>query len=147
VTITNAGGSAPGVGGSRVRTDQRITIYDGYSPDYSADGYLNPQVRYVSQQEIVLSGNSLKNLDVCMGPIVYPYSTNGGGGFDSNQFAPNVDLGNTQIYVHIKGGGSSTISNNGLNSTNGIYCKVIYSIQDSDLSYKVYLRNTNTLIP
>lgn len=139
ITISNPGGSRPAVGGSRVRTEQRLTIGQGFGSNFPGDGYLNPQVRFVSQQDIVLSGNLLNDRDLVIGPFVYPYDTCSlTGGLDYDLIEPAVNDNNSQLYFKIVGHGLFE---------NGIYCKRIYAITDSNLSYKIYVRNNGEIIP
>lgn len=142
VTTVNNGLDNPG---SRTRTDTRIVLgdnvffQDGYSIDYPGDGYLNPPLRYVSNQEIALSGNRLNNKCMEM-KITYPYSFDSiSGGIDQKIFDPDAVEKNTQIFIRVFGPG--------FHSTSGAYFKILYTEQSRSLSYSVYLENTATVIP
>lgn len=136
VQITNTGGSRPGVGGARVKTITPLVNTDGY----------NIQARRVSSKDITLSGNTLKDTDMVLGPIVFPYSTPNytthAGGVNFNFFDPaNNSLQNSdnyQLYFLIAGPDLNP---------NGNYFEKIYSVADSSLSYRVYVRNLGAKIP
>ncbi len=133
ITITNAGGTRPGVGGTRVRTDYRVSIgpVDFFASD---DGYLNPSFQQVSGRDIVLSGNLLTNKDFKLGPIVYPYDTSFyTGGIDIKLTNPDMQSNNLQLYFKVTGEGVPS---------SGWYFKRIWGQEDSNLSYYVYIRNT-----
>src|ERR1700685_1863380 len=68
--VFNAGGDRPGHGGTRVRTDTRVCLLDGYNSMYPGDGYLNPTFRQVSQKEVALANGRLQDKDFCIGPLV-----------------------------------------------------------------------------
>ena len=139
VNITTTGGVDPGDGGTRTRTDTRITVFDGYNPNGAGDGYKYPFVRYVTGKEIALSNNRLNDKDFCIGPLMYPYDVGSfNQGTSSSIFDP-VDGGDQQIYIHMFG--------TDLDPVNGAYCSTIYTIQDSAISYRVFIRNTGTIIP
>ena len=148
VNITNGIVSHNDVGASRVRTDTRILVADGYRAYAAQDGYLNPVVKVipkVENQTIILAGASLTGLEVMLGPLVFPYSlplTGQSGGFDPSLFQPgnNSNNLNTQIYVHIFG--------LGLNKAVGNYFKVSEIVLQgmSNICYKVRLTGIEDVI-
>ena len=136
VTISNDGGSRPAVGGTRVRTETPLLI----------GGNQNPAVRHVSEQDITLSGDVLKDKDMVIGPIVLPYITPNcvdGYGTSINIFDPldnNTNRNNLQIYFLIEGPGLAAAGN---------YFEKIYMVVSGSgsLSYNIYVRNLGSVIP
>lgn len=139
ITITNTGGIRPGVGGTRVRTDYRLSIgpIDFFAPPANSDGYLNPSFQQVSGRDVILSGNLLTNKDFKLGPLVYPYDTGFyEGGIDILLTNPPMQNNNLQLYFKVTGVGVPE---------SGWYFKRVWGQEDSNLSYTIYLRNTAEL--
>jgi hypothetical protein len=102
-----------------VRTDTRITVSTGYEAWIEPDGYMNPGVSQLSEEQLFLSAGALSSNEIWLGPLVMPYHTSFGvsGGTDPNLFQPVIGSNNNvQIYIWIKGFG--------LNSANGNYFAV-----------------------
>lgn len=136
VTITNTGVDVFGEGGSKTRTDQRVTVGDGYVSTLSFDGYINPQLEQVSAKDIFLSGGLLTDKDYKLGPIVHAYTYCGtSGGMNYALFNPDYeDSNDIQLYFYV------------VNDSfpNGTYMKRIWSVEDGGISFKVYIRNIGT---
>lgn len=136
VVITNSGGVRPGVGGTRIRTETRILSFDGYEFNAGVDGYLNPSFEQVvfGSKDIILSAGILTDKDYRIGPIVYPYHYSGiTGGVDFSITNPVYDDSkNIQLYFHVIGPAYP----------NGQYFKRIWSKEDSNLAYYLYIRST-----
>lgn len=99
VTITNTG-SRPGVGGSRLRTDQRILIGDGYTVQ---DGYINPLFLQVTSSDVFFSGGLLTDSDYKL-VLVPVYTTlTGSKGIAESIFNTSVNDNNTQLYLRAFG--------------------------------------------
>lgn len=87
----------------------RITLADGYrfwTSGGDDDGYLNPQVNQLSSEQVVLSGGSLTDNMVILGPLVYPYVSPYGHTFgtDPNLFQKVDDsFSNNQLFIKIIG--------------------------------------------
>jgi hypothetical protein len=136
IVITNTGGSRPGVGGTRVRTDTRILLFDGYENGSSKDGYLNPKFEQVTGQDVFLSGNVLTDKDYKVGPLVYPYSYDSiNQGTDFRVSNPVYSSDNTQLYFYVVGPAFP----------NGQYFKRFSSKEDSALAYTLFIRLTNEI--
>lgn len=119
-------GERPGLG----------TSTDGYTIVRNALS-VNVRLRQVSKQEIVLSGGQLKDQDIVIGPIVFPYSTTiGSGGLDPMVFSTANP--SEELYINIDGPNYPT---------GGSYFKKIYDTSDRTVMYRVYLRNTAAVIP
>jgi len=139
-TITTAGASRPGVNGTRVRTDRRITIGSGFLSYAPGDGYLNPTFVREDGLQIVLSGGKLQDVRYLVGPLVYPYTVGTlSGGFDTSNFQPSVDVGNTQVYLHLFGPG--------LDQVHGNYFAIEEIQTQGNVHYKVCITNTGKLVP
>lgn len=137
VVITNAGGVRPGVGGTRVKKSIRITLFDGYESGSSIDGYLNPKFEQVSVKDVFLSGGILTDKDYKIGPLVYPYvygSIVGGTDYSVSNPVYNA-ANNTQLYFYVVGPAYP----------NGQYFERIQSIEDSALSYLLFIRATSQI--
>jgi hypothetical protein len=123
----------PGQGAPTITTK---TLVNGTS----LDGYANPRFRQVSKQEIVLSGNLLKDQDVVIGPFVFPYDTGLGeaGGTNPDIFSdPIATVGSvTEMYINIAGANLPTGGSN---------FKKIWDETSKNVIYKVYLRDTGTI--
>lgn len=113
ITITNDQVDINDTGSGRTVTEQRILIADGYRDYAAGDGYLNPIVKQLDGQQLVLSNGQLTANQLMVGPIVFPYDYNNfSGGTDSALFQPPIGSNsNTQIYVQIRGPGLSTNGN------------------------------------
>lgn len=113
ITITNDQIDINDVNTGRVVTEQRILIADGYRSYAAGDGYLNPIVKQLSGEQLVLSNGQLTANQLMLGPIVFPYTANGfSGGTDAALFQPPLGSNsNTQIYVQIRGPGLSPKGN------------------------------------
>jgi hypothetical protein len=134
VTVTNSGGSRPGVGGTRTKTVTPLLLANG-----------QPVLcEQVSAKDVILSGNVLKDKDFRIGPQVFPYTTPNAygvsGGTDFNIYDPpsnNTATDNLQVYYLITGPGLAAAGN---------YFEKIYSREDSALSYYLFVRNLGTTI-
>ena len=102
---------------ARTRTDTLITVGNAIGPN------LNPHVHYMNYKTVnnginVLSGAALTNMELMLGPLIFPY--NAGyqtGGIDPALFQPGPTAAhNTSIYVKVTG--------LGLNQANGNYFRV-----------------------
>lgn len=128
ITLTTItwSGERPGLG----------TSTDGYTIVRNAN-LVNVRLRQVSKQEIVLSNGQLKDQDVVIGPIVFPYSTTvGSGGLDPAVFS-SVST-SEELYINITGPNFPS---------GGSYFKKIYDTADRTVLYRVYLRNTAAVLP
>jgi len=140
VTITNTGVDIFGNGGTRSRTDFRLTIGpDGYSADLNGpnqDGYVNPHVEQVSSKDIFLSGGLLTDKDYKIGPITYPYDTYETGAsaglnwlFTNPAIQPNQNL---QLFFKITGPAFP----------NGAYFRRKWSLDDNNIVYWLFVENS-----
>jgi hypothetical protein len=117
VTVSNDQVNFDDATNTRVRVDTPIYVGSGVGPN------LNPHVQYLEKwtadATTVLSARALMDLQMMMGPIVYPYNTGyQSGGFNTSNFAPNtITPKAVQVYVWLQGPG--------LNPINGNYFKVI----------------------
>lgn len=136
VLIENNGVDLYGEGGTKTRTDTRITLGDGYVATLSLDGYINPNLSEVSQKDVFLSDGKLQDQDYKLGPIVYPYTHCGkSGGFDLNSFLPTLEENtDKQLYFYIVN----------FKFPNGSYFKKLFIEGESSISYQVFLRNIGT---
>lgn len=139
VKITNDQVNFDDTASSRVRINTRITV--------GSTGNNNPHVQYLTKfdtnQVDVLSGASLTDMDVMLGPLAYPYNTGfQAGGTDPSVFQPGpASVNNTQIYVQLTGPG--------FNQANGNYFKVrevVLSGMDN-IFYYVRLTSISDVIP
>lgn len=133
VLVENSGIDVFGEGGTKSRTDTRLSLGDGYVSTISFDGYINLNLEEVKSKDVFLSGGLLQDKDYVLGPIVFPYTyCQTSGGFDLGNFLPSKEEDtDIQLYFYIE------------NSTfpNGAYFKRLYTETDEGLTYKVYLRN------
>ena len=113
ITITNDQVDINDTNTNRVVTEQRILIADGYRSYAAGDGYLNPIVKQLDGQQLILSNGQLTSNHLMVGPIVFPYVWNNfSGGTDATLFQPPIGSNsNTQIYVQIRGPGLSPNGN------------------------------------
>lgn len=101
---------------SRTRVDTRITVGSAIGTN------LNPHVSYITKMDefttSVLAGGALTDMELMLGPLIFPYDTGyQTGGYSPSNFQPGpTSAKNTQIYVHLIG--------DGLNQANGNYFKV-----------------------
>lgn len=138
--ITTAGSPRPGVTGTRVRTDTRLTIGQGFLSFAPEDGYLNPAFVRRDGMQVVLSGGRLQDVEYLVGPIVYPFAVGSiTGGFDTSNFQPTVDIGNTQVYIHIFGPG--------LDQVNGSYFQIKEIQTETDIFYHLVITSTGKIVP
>ena len=121
----------------RTRTDTRLTVSDGYRNYAPSDGYLNPMCYHITQKEVILSGKQLTPKDYKFS-LVLPYSVgNLSGGLSTNIFDP----GTAHEVIYIKIVGNDTPST-------GIYCKIDHiEVDDDNISYDVYCKNTGAKLP
>ncbi len=138
--VTTAGAPRPGVGGTRVRQpDVRITIGQGYLPYAPGDGFLNPSFVRQDGKQIVLSGGRLQDVTYLVGPIVYPFAVGSiTGGYDTSNFQPTVDVGNTQVYLHIFG--------HGMDQVNGNYFTIEEIITETDIFYTLVIKDNGKIV-
>jgi hypothetical protein len=113
ITITNDQVDINDVNTGRVVTQQRLLIADGYRDYAAGDGYLNPIIKQINGEQLVLSNGQLTANQIMLGPIVFPYNWNNfAGGTDSALFQPPLGSNsNTQIYVQLRGPGLSPNGN------------------------------------
>jgi hypothetical protein len=128
---------------TRVATSNRITVADGYRDYSSGDGYLNPMVKDANGQTLVLSGGSIVDMEVILGPLVFPYYENNfAGGLDSGLFYPLLNTANNvQVFIQLMGPG--------LNEVNGNFFKVKEVVLNamSNIYFKLRLTGTSVVIP
>lgn len=101
-----------------------------------SDGYVNVKFRQVNSREIALSGGLLKDQDVVIGHLVFPYQTQfATGGTDPLLFstAPNVGAN----YINVQGPNIPV---------GGRFYKKIWDLTDKNVSYLIYLRATDQVI-
>lgn len=126
---------------NRLRTDTQIFVGSGIAPN------LNPHTQYLTKfdnnQVDVLAGAALTDMQIMLGPLAYPYNTGYQiGGFDPANFQPGpTGASNTQIYIHIIGGG--------FNQANGNYFKVAEVVLNGmdNIFYYVRLISISDVIP
>lgn len=122
-------------------TGERVglgTSTDGYTI-VSNSNSVNVRFRQVNKQDIVLSGGKLKDQDVVIGPIVFPYTTTiGTGGIDPAIFSPSADGYASEVYINVQGPNFPA---------GGSYFKKIYDNSERNVMYRVYLRNTAAVPP
>ena len=137
ITITNDQINFDDPVNTRIRNNRRITVADGYLSFAPYDGYLNPYVKSAKADTLVLSANTLTDMEAILGPLVFPYIIGTiSGGIDSNVFYPlDGTNNNTQIYIQLIGPG--------LNTTNGNYFKISEIILSGMDSTYYHLRLTS----
>jgi hypothetical protein len=125
---------------SRARSDVRITVGAGVGQN------LNPHIQYLTKADTngvsVLSGGSLTDMEILLGPLALPYNTGYQvGGFDASNFQPTNQSAHTSIYVHITGFG--------MNVSNGNYFTVKEIVLNGmdNIFYYVRLKSTSNVIP
>ncbi len=141
VTVITTGVARPGIpGATRIKTSLRLTVgpNGGYAAYGPGDGYLNPGFQRVSGETIVLQGGQFSDRVYLLGPLVRPYTANGGGGTDTGLFQP-PDLGNTQVWLQVFGPG--------LDQVNGSFFQVKEFLTESSLSYRVRIEATGQVPP
>lgn len=100
---------------------------------------INVRFRQVDKRDIALSGGILKDQDVKIGPIVFPYSITGvgSGGTDPTVFSPTSN-NVSEVYINITGPNMPS---------NGSNYKKIYDTTERNVLYRVFLRNTAAQLP
>jgi len=123
IKTTSWSGGRPGLG---TAVNQTIAVV-GYSG-------VHAKIRQVSKQEVMLSGGTLKDQDVVLGPICLPYQTTFGvtGGMSPSLFSPAPN-GANEMFINIQGVNMPT---------GGANFKKIYDETDKNAVYRVYLRST-----
>jgi hypothetical protein len=122
----------------------RLTVANAYSSYAPGDGYLNPPVRQMSGQQILLSGGAITDNLITMGPFVFPYETTFvSGGTDPVSFQPDSSTFNNQLYVWINTSGTG--QGLALNANNGNYFEVkkLQLSNMNNISYLVVLQSTS----
>ena len=105
ITITNDQIDINDTNNARVITEQRLLYADGYRNYAAGDGYLNPIIKQLSGEQLILSNGQLTANQLLLGPLVFPYTWNNfSGGIDSVLFQPPIGSNNnTQIYIQVRG--------------------------------------------
>lgn len=103
-------------GTSRIINVQRLLVADGYrsyAVGSGGDGYLNPMVRQINGQQVILSGGLITNQELVIGPICLSYNYNGFAGGVSTQLFQNNNStdDNVSTYIHIMGRGLNPAGN------------------------------------
>jgi hypothetical protein len=119
-------------------TPTRITVCEGYLSFAPGDGYLNPPIRQLSGEQLVLSGGALTDNLVSLGPLSFPYVSGQGGGTSPALFQP--PSAEQQVYVLLQGPA--------LNQTlAGNYFKVKQIVLNDmkNITYNVLLEATSSI--
>jgi hypothetical protein len=119
--------------------------YDGYYVDYiyPPDGYVicNPRYRQVTAKEVAVSNGRLRDRDVVIGPLVYPYSVELGGmtatgGFDPLLWAPPIVPTMDGPYFLLQGPDFPV---------NGVRYKLLNTQTQRTVTYKLYMRAVDAI--
>jgi hypothetical protein len=123
-------GGGPGLG-TPTLVNQQVLGYSG----------ANPNFRQVTKEEIALSGGLLKDQDVVLGPLVFPYNTYNAvtatgatGGIDPLTFS-QVANGPSELYFNVQGPNQPSAGEN---------YKKIWDTTDRQVMYRLYLRSVGT---
>lgn len=138
ITITNDQISSSDPSNQKVVVETRLTVADGYRCNVPGF-YLNPMVKQMQGEQIVLSNGQLTNNLLLLGPFVFPYCWRGCSfGTDPQIFQPaSHKTSNIQVYLQIKGLGLSP-------KGNFFEIKEIKIDDMSNLSYQLVLEATKT---
>jgi hypothetical protein len=118
VTITNDVINFDDTGIGRIRVNLPLYVGTNLFPN------LNPHIQYAAENGLghnsvlVLSGAAMTDLELLIGPLVFPYNVYGKcGGINPAIFQPGPTAAkSTQIYIQVTG--------LGLNQANGNYFKI-----------------------
>jgi len=102
-----------------------------------SDGYTcNPRYRQVTAKEIAVSNGLLRDRDVVVGPLVFPYNVDfAQGGFNPLNWAPQA-TGANEIYFLLQGPDIPLT---------GVRYKLLHTVTDKNVMYRLYLRSTAAL--
>ena len=140
VNIENGQISIDDTAGSRSVTETRLLIADGYrSYASTADGYLNPMLKQLDGQQLLISNGQLTANHLVLGPLVFPYNWNNfAGGVDATLFQPPIGANNNSaIYIQIRGPALSPFGN-------FFEVKHVIITKMHGLSYRLLLQSTSS---
>lgn len=113
INVTNDPIGFDDASNQRSVTQTRLTVADGYRTYAVGDGYLNPRVRQVDGEQLLISNGQITAQKLMLGPFVFPYTVNGfSGGIDPVKFQPAIgNTNSTEIYIQLRGPALSPKSN------------------------------------